>query len=131
MSFALPTFNLTCEVWTPPWVGRVHRLTAVPCNLAMGRRVQQAIQDAYDAPYGSAKPSLLLPMGTDIRDQYNAPDGDLIEVPSGTGRWYSVGIVDDVGKGFANEYRLASIRKVSGLVFPGNFPGMSWPVPMP
>jgi hypothetical protein len=73
-----------------------------------------------------------LPAGTDIRDEYCAGNiYDLVEVPSGSGRWYTTSLVDDVAKGFPNEYRLAAIRKVSGSVFPGNFPGMTWPTPIP
>jgi hypothetical protein len=68
---------------------------------------------------------LLLPAGTDIRD-WACWDGlamdqpDVVEAPRGTGRYYTVIQVDDVAKGFPNEYRVAFIAK-----------GAYWPIPIP
>lgn len=131
MSFTVPTFNLTCEVWNGPWATKTLRLHLLPCNLAMGRRIQQQLSAGFDSPFGWAAPSLLVPALSDIRDEYCGGDSDLVEVPTGSGRWYDVSMVDDVGKGFPNEYRLAALRKVSGSVYPGNFGTMRWPIPIP
>jgi hypothetical protein len=131
MAFSVPNFNLVCDVWSGPWVGKFLRLHDLPCNLAMGRRVQPYLSEPFDAPNGQASPCLLVPKLSDIRDEFCGSQSDIVEVPRGSGRWYSVGLVDDVGKGFDNEYRLCSLRKVSGSVYPGNFPGLLWPIPIP
>ena len=55
---------------------------------------------------------------------------DVVEVPSGSGRWYQVNLVDDVVKGFTNEYRIATIVKI-GQNYGGTAPGLFWPIPMP
>lgn len=58
--------------------------------------------------------SLLLPLQTDIRGLQDTVSQDMVEVPAGSGRWYSVQIVDDIGKGYANEHRSASIFALPG-----------------
>lgn len=121
MSFTLPTFNITCNVWSngvnplanPP------RAT-FPCNLAFGRRVQNN-PTAGGIP--GIRMTLLLPVGTDIRSQFNASGYDTVEVPAGSGRLYWVQGVDDIGKGFPNEHRAALIYATSGYGF--------WPTPTP
>jgi hypothetical protein len=64
---------------------------------------------------------LLVEKGTDIRDGSATVRGDTVECPAGTGRFYRVGYVDDVAKGFPNEYRVALLSKR----------GPSWPTPIP
>jgi hypothetical protein len=59
--------------------------------------------------------SLLLPKGTDIRGPQDSVAADNVEVPAFSGRWYRVVAVDDVGKGFSNEYRNAAIFAVDRL----------------
>ena len=49
---------------------------------------------------------LRLPALTDIRP------ADQIECPAGSGRLYSVRWVDDVHKGFVNEYRVAILEQI-------------------
>jgi hypothetical protein len=131
MSFTLPEFNLTCDIYTGPWATRVFRLSASG-NLAFGKRVQQAALDSVGGgfPIGSSQPVLLLPALTDIRSGVQVPKTDLVEVPSGSGRWYLVFAVDDIGKGFPNEHRAAVLIQVSSLVSSTEFAGLNWPVPM-
>lgn len=57
---------------------------------------------------------------TDVRDINGGLRGDFIEIPLGTGRMYEVVYVDDVAKGFPNEYRMAAVRKIT-----------PWPIPIP
>jgi hypothetical protein len=121
MAFSLPTMNLTVNIWrrivfpgAPTYI--------VAGNLQYGRRyannsfgVAPPGPDAYPPTM-----SLLLPPRTDVQDAVSAPDGDIVEVPAGTGRYYEVIGVDDVGRGFPNEFRLALLTK---------FP--PWPAPIP
>jgi len=131
VAFSLPDFNLLCDVYSGPFVTKVLRLADVPCNLALGRRVQQQTQDYGAGLFGGANPCLLLPPLTDVRDaSQGIPDQDLVEVPKGSGRWYGVNVVDDVAKGFSNEYRIAALYKAFGALDPAKFGTLLWPTPM-
>jgi hypothetical protein len=116
MSFVLPTFNLTVSGWRRLGNGRTYAAPdfSVTGNLSVGRRVMIA-GSPWTTTYGeltitAAIPvELLLPAFTDIRAAWNAQLEDLVEVPAGTKRFYRVVQVDDIGKGFANEHRIAWI----------------------
>jgi len=68
---------------------------------------------------------VLVPKSTDIR--CNNWDGagaePVIEIPSGSNRWYNIEVYEDVHKGFSNEYR-------SGVLAPFRTFG-PWPFPDP
>lgn len=122
MAFILPTFNLQADVFTwqatPTWAGP--RLT-VDCQLRAPGMSNAGISVA---PIGTGPVMIMLvPALTDIRDYYTTPGNhpDYIEVPPGSGRRYAVQICDDVGKGFPNEHRYATLIKFSNI----------WPIPMP
>jgi len=132
MAFTVPNFNLLCDIWEGPFPTKTRRLADVPCNLAMGRRVQQLFIDPTNILTAPAAPSLLLPAGTDIRDvDCDVVDSDFVEVPAGSGRWYIVLLVDDVAKGFDNEYRIAGIAKISERIDSTAYAGLWWPAPIP
>jgi len=131
MAFSLPNFNLLCDVYTGPWLAKVLRISDVPCNLALGRRVQQPGATFTTFEFGAAAPSVLLPPRTDVRDFSCVTGYDVLEVPKGTGRWYAVMQVDDVGRGFANEYRIAFPVKAVQAVDATEFAGSFWPTPIP
>lgn len=120
--YNVPTFNLTCNIWRNAAFGGPPTYAAVPCNLAMGRRVRLPQVFLPPDPTDSFAPvmQLLLPARTDVQDSASAVDADIVEVPAGTGRYYVVNDVDDVGRGFANEYRLAGLLKMP-----------PWPAPIP
>lgn len=132
MPFRLPTFNLFCNIgnddngffeWpTEPWlVGP--RISHQRCALVFGRRVNAPSQDdAWPSGLPSYLMSLLLPAGTDIRSMQSS-DGiaDTVEVPEGSGRFYGVASVDDIGRGYANEHRSALLVALLG----------TWPTPYP
>lgn len=131
MAFTLPTFNLTCNIHTVAGGVNVFRLSS-DCNLAMGRRTANPNGTVeQDGGLFGLLPILLLPVGTDVRDSSCGGEMDIVEVPAGTGRWYQVIAVDDVGKGFPNEHRLATLGKTWG--FAGNGSGLTlpWPTPIP
>jgi len=142
MSFTLPTFNLTANVWTSDLIANPPTFS-VACNLSPGRRgfflapagAANAAINAI-AAYGLAM-ELLVPVGTDMRGPQNNGVTQVCEVPAGSARYYYVCWVDDVGKGFANEYRLALIRQcdflfVAATVVSGLFGAIPpWPVPTP
>lgn len=131
MAFSVPTFPLMAGLYRGPWTARVY-VEDLPCNLAMGRRVNVSWFD--QVPQAEAVGmfyQLLFPALSDIRDLSNAITPDVVEVPSGSGRWYGVAYVDDVGKGFVNEYRLAFAQKIYEALDPTAYPGLFWPVPIP
>lgn len=126
MPFAPPQMPLLCNIWralagtvTPP-VGPP-TLAQVPCQL----RLLKTAWCATTVSAGTPAMLLLLTAKTDIRPP-NAINGrgDLVECPSGTGRFYGVVAVDDAAKGFPNEFRVALIK------YNPNASGM-WPFPTP
>lgn len=123
MAFILPTFNLTCGIWTygTPLSGPAR--LEVECQLR-APTMSQVSSGAGTSPFTYAI-TLLLPPGTDIRDHYSGAGSasDWVEVPLGSECWYQVLWVNDVGKGFPNEHRYASIAKttIAG----------GWPIPIP
>lgn len=126
MSFTLPSFNLVCDIRTGNVIVGAPRLS-VACNLAWGRRgampsMQMSLTTKASGFPGSS--TLLLPAGTDIRDSWNSSGEDCVEVPSGSGRFYRVFYVDDIGKGFPNEHRAAVITKRGNAL-------LFWPTPIP
>lgn len=123
MAFTIPHFNLTCNIFTGPYTGYTYRLSA-SCNLQYAKHTPPFLTwPLGGVGWGVNQRSmhLLLPMGTDIRDLNTATGYDIVEVPAGTGRLYLVEQVDDVGKGFLNEHRCATLSK--GL--------FTWPSPIP
>lgn len=123
MPFVLPNFNLNVNVWHGP-VPNVSLPpdVVVKGNLAWGKRVNIGFGE------GGATISLLLPALTDVRTPacYVGSGFDLVEVPAGTGRYYVVQNVDDIGKGFSNEHRVVTLSQA-----PIAYSGHAWPVPVP
>lgn len=135
MPFVLPEFNLSVNIFSrtaPPWT--TPRLTVLG-NLAFSRRV--AVQSNWwNQNEFMVLMYLLLPPGTDVRDNSgfggSAASADIVEAPAGSGRFYLVDSVDDIGKGFPNEHRCAILSKAFADVGgTGTFPGVLWPQPMP
>src|SRR5215831_8672184 len=128
MAFRLPTFNLLCNIKPllvsgapsppgPPW-----RLVDIPCQLTYGRRVSMTQTGGTgDVGVVILTMNLLLPALTDIRGPQDKVAPDQVEVPAGSGRFYQVKGVDDIGKGFTNEHRTASL-----FAWPG-----TWMAPYP
>lgn len=125
MAYTLPTFNLTVNVW------HAHDLTTGPpagapdvvpsCNLALARKYEGS---------GPFAMHCYLPPLTDVRkpDVTNVDLVDIAECPAGSGRWYVIWCVDDVGKGFANEYRVAGLYPADEWTSDGAW---NWPTPIP
>jgi hypothetical protein len=118
MSFRVPTFPIKCNIYDffslPP---AAPRLTSV-CQLRVGRWVAPGAATDWATGGFLLGRKLLLPKRTDIRslDWYGA--SDTVEVPVGSGRWYQVVVVDDVARGFTNEYRFAVIIPQRGAPLP-------------
>lgn len=119
MAYRLPTFNLMCNIWTgpvfifpPPGPPRL----TVACQLRMyktGFTIGRVGATANGAV------SILTPARTDIRPGIGFwPIADCVECPAGSGRFYLVAVVDDVARGFANEYRMAVCLSQPRLTMP-------------
>lgn len=108
-----PTFNLICDIYSMVGLLPVLRAIAVPVQLYNPWRNNTGGQEpAQTVPATqSAFASIILrfPAFTDVRSQWCSPTGrgDQIECPSGSGVFYIVSDVNDVAKGFPNEYRAA------------------------
>jgi hypothetical protein len=134
MAFSVPTFNLPVNVFDGDIFPVVTPRLVTVGNLAMGRR--QNWPNSSDQFIGTVtsgqQPILLLPSGTDVRDASTGRQPDFIECPAGSGRFYQIGSVEDTGKGFPNEYRVATIFKIfQSSQGTGSFPGLFWPTPIP
>jgi len=115
VAYRLPTFNLQGRLrrWSPgpypgPGLG-----TLVSCGLRL-YKTSFIVNAGFNA---LTMVALVLPKGTDIRGNSPKSNGDIVEVPNGSGRFYIVNSVDDVAKGFANEYRFAAMTQVQ-IPFP-------------
>jgi len=130
MAFTLPTFNLSANLWRIGGSGGAYAAPdlTVACNLSFGRRVEQRRTQQAVLTTNVLSRGLLLPKLTDIRATWNAHAPDLVEVPAGSGRFYGVEDVEDVAKGFTNEYRFACLEY---LIVGATIFGMPAPVPLP
>lgn len=122
---------ILCNIYTGPWATKALRLAGVACNLALGKRISQSLAALPAAFTITNDAQLLLFKGTDIRDAGNASGYDVVEAPAGTGRFYWVLSVDDAGRGFANEHRVAFVQKAVAANNPVAFAGSFWPTPIP
>jgi hypothetical protein len=139
MAFVLPAFPLLCNVWRGSGAGGALLYKApdlqVMGNLSPGRRVMLAFPIVTPATIGFEwNMELLLPKLTDIR-VYIPPSGtltgDIIECPAGSERIYQVRVVDDIGKGFANEHRMVLMyQALEGTNF-NDVGFIPWPQPLP
>jgi len=120
MAFTPPTFNLAINIWRFPNLVYGAPDVITVCNLAYGRRNAQTVATT------DLTMSVLLPAGTDIRGVWNTVQADRVEVPAGSQRFYEVLNVDDSGKGFSNEHRVAVV-----IQFPAGYFGFPFPVPLP
>jgi len=116
MAFRTPVFNIQVGVWRAASGG-----AGVPASTPMAQLRAAGRQSTGQDPNHDwvFLWSVALPMGTDVRDWASGSE-DWVEAPLGSGRKYRVQMVDDVAKGFANEYRIAFLQKVAG-----------WPAPIP
>lgn len=108
MGFRPPAFPLTANIWHSGGVGGAYASPdlVLSANLSPGRRVltvPAVISSPGISPWFM---ELLVPMRSDVRASWNGGVSDLVEVPAGSGRFYVVYAVDDVGRGFLNEYRI-------------------------
>ena len=126
MAYRLPNFNIQCRVNRfvagpyPPG-GPVAGSVASVCQLATSHYPGQV----FPTGFIGSKVLIKLPKLTDIRTTGPGPTNpDLVEVPLGSGLWYSVMAVQDIGKGFANEYRVAILSAMQTTL-------NLWVFPMP
>lgn len=128
MAFHQPNFNLlanvtTCDVPGVPAIpiGAI-RLPNQPCALVYGKRSANSSSGGTTLPGIPVETiNVLFPKGTDVRGPQDTVSFDMIECPAGTGRWYMCVFLDDIGKGYLNEHRTASVFALQG----------SWLAPYP
>lgn len=116
MAFTAPQFNLTVNLWRwATWNNTVPPGVAPDAVVMAQLRLYKTAFIMSSGAVAFIRVALCLPMRTDVRGSLgwftalNQPD--LVEAPAGTGRYYVVLGVDDVARGFANEYRIASLRQ--------------------
>ena len=134
--YRLPNFNLPVNLWRAGTNVLATPDVTFSANLSPGKRIQMDAGGTVFAACLVPETQLLCPAGTDIRFPVaGTGDGDVVEVPANSSRYYFVVNVEDVAKGFANEYRLAWLLKyttLAGAYFTHPGGGMtSWPFPTP
>lgn len=111
MTYRLPVYNLPVAIWTsgsgPP---SLPRLTTMG-NLTPGRRQFQGRSGPAGSNTAIPGAYLLLPSHTDIRGQNSPTGSDLVNVPTGSNRFYECMWAEDAGKGFSNEHRIAALSQ--------------------
>ena len=117
--FHVPDMSkVLCTIWSGPiGVGpypgvHVLRLDNVPCNLQGGRRGLTAQFGEVGNGEQTGQAYLLVAPRTDLRDPLSASQQDLVEVPKGSGSFYQVLFVGDVGRGYPNEFRFGILDKI-------------------
>src|ERR1700676_857108 len=121
VNYRLPTFNRTCNVWfnqggTNPPVGPPDAVFI--CQLQLGRKLAVTESVIPCAMW------MLLPSLTNIHPVSLVAgflNGDEVEVPANSGRFYQVQAVDDVALGFPNEHRFALLTQTP--LWPNPIPG--------
>lgn len=134
MAFRLPNFNLRVSIWRVNGTGGAY---AAPDVSTMGNLSPAArgyvLMTGHTAntAFATLGMTLRLPALTDIRPSWNGLIADVVEVPAGSLRFYTVWWVDDVAKGFTNEYRVAElIMQTQGNIPIGGGPN-NVPTPLP
>jgi len=135
MAFKPPTFNLSVNLWRRPNTVANPPDRTFMANLSPGKRVFTGNFGLSLAGYsGTMFMELLCPKSTDIAGIIANAFLDCVEVPAGSGRYYAVSFVDDCGKGFPNEYRIAMLAHLNTTtmgITTNPWAAPVWPVPIP
>jgi hypothetical protein len=134
MSFRLPAFNLEVDIYRTVngsytlanFYGTPDITEIAQLNVHWGGSMGD-IRDGYFVGVEVKLPAL-----TDVRPPYLLEGdylGDYIDVPAGSGRMYLVKQVDDVAKGFTNEYR--SVLCIPAPWSDADETHHTWPTPIP
>lgn len=132
--FVVPQMPLHVSVWHFAGGTGKYALPDVKTfgNLSPGKRVMIGGINTSTTIMISHEMELLVPKLTDIQCDWNlSGQTDTIECPAGSHRFYRVDNVDDVAKGFANEYRIVWMNYLmQGQTFVDTGP-IAAPVPLP
>lgn len=120
MPFRLPAFNVPVNLWNTSSGGPL----GPPSHTTMGNLSPGRLTEYQIVTFNGYQMYLRLPAGTDARSEAQG-GSPIAEVPAGTLRFYRIVWVDDIGRGFANEHRLAI------LVQCGAGSPYHWPLPIP
>lgn len=118
--FKLPNFNLDVNIWIPPHSpGLEPPDVVVKGQLRYTGKLSPVSTTAAGGRWSTME--VLLPKGTNVVDLDNGlGSASIIEIPAGSKRYYRALYVDDVAKGFENEYRIVYVYKDG-----------TWPTPIP
>jgi hypothetical protein len=116
MAFTLPTFNTTMNIWHAPFA--IPPVTipdeTAACNFSCGRRVFTGLPFAAVEAFAGNNDGqtvinriILAPFGLDLRGIWQVNGPDLVEIPPGSGQFYSVEDVAVMASGFPNHHLVA------------------------
>lgn len=113
MTFKAPVFPVPCNIWHQQFGPAPTRSPDVVTTCSVGYlRFWSAQYSNQGGSTGQTFVVIRLPKGTNIHDALQLPlppvggqaGGDTIEAPAGSGRFYSVTMLTQVGQGFINEH---------------------------
>jgi hypothetical protein len=118
----LPTFNLSANIWFGAvWGPGVGGMNPPPlpnlislCQLLIPEKIFSAGVVVFTMY--AAFPALTDIDYSRVIAMMNFPD--IVEIPAGSRRFYSVQWLDDVGKGFPNENRRVMLNQLQPFPFP-------------
>ncbi len=121
---ALPVFPLLANVWhTGNPVTDPPDLANIKAELVVTVHHRQ-VTGTTTQNKGNITRFIYFEKGTDVRAIWPAGFPDVVELPAGSAKYYDIVDVDDVAKGFPNEFRVAAVVVTSQVAGP-------WPVPYP
>jgi len=133
VAFHLPTFNLLAGHWPGYGTGPLPPGSAPPNIIPCQLRIYKTAMVLGRLAQGLVVVGICMPAHVPVAGNvgFIVGNGDLLEVPHLSQRFYLAICVDDVAKGFPNEYRMATLDKIwaSTLWVPYGIP--NWPIPIP
>lgn len=126
MKHNLPRFPSLANIW------RAGNAVTNPPDLTTPAELHLTTQTGIVTTVTTSRRELLqrmiyLPKRTDVRPDWAAGQGDNIELPAGSGRYYLAVDVDDIARDFPNEFRVAAVIPTNAGVGPVTL----WTMPMP
>lgn len=105
---SLPAFPLLANIWHFPNAPGSPPDLSPKAELRVDTSVKQLVTSGA-ARQQCLSRSMYVPKGTDLRTSWFGGTSDVVELPAGSGRFYNILDVDDIAKGFPNEFRIAAL----------------------
>lgn len=106
MAYRLPTFNLVVNYWIPGSPTTNPPDGTFLANMTPGKRVTTQYWDWGASGLPTVTEMVLCPLGVPVTSRLSGPGTSTLEVPAGSGWFYTVEQVLRIATGFANAHLL-------------------------